>query len=195
MKSRRQHKALISLTALAGVLALTAIAAPTFAWHVISLNTCVGTTWSTDCAGNPSYTIGSQVSDTANVAVSDNGGSAYITFTVYKAAVGATCAPTGDALYTSGAIAFPGDGSSHIVPTASSQVQFDSTGQSAGAYVWVTKVTYSDATPWTACEPFTLTPGTGVPQFPLGSLLVIALALPGLLLVRTRLVKANPSIQ
>ena len=191
MKSRRQHKALISLTALAGVLALTAIAAPTFAWHVVSLSTCVGTTWSTDCAGNPSYTIGSQVSDTANVAVSNNGGSGYITFTVYKAAVGATCAPTGTALYTSGPTGFPGDGNTHIVTSGA----FNTAGQSAGEYVWTTKVTYSDATPWTGCEPFSLTQGTGVPQFPMGSLLVIALALPGLLLVRTKLVKAKPSIQ
>jgi len=189
MKSRRQNKALLSLTALAGILVLTAMATPTFAWHVVSLSTCVGTSWSPDCAGNPSYTIGSQVSDTANVTVSHNGGSGYITFAVYKAAVGATCAPSGTALYTSGPTPFPGDGKSHIVTSGA----FDTTGQSAGGYVWTTYVTYADAKPWSGCEPFTLTQSTGVPQFPLGSLLVIALALPGLLLVRTKLTRANPS--
>ena len=65
------------------------------------------------------------------------------------------------------------------------------TGLSAGPYVWI--VHYTDPTTdrysypsASTCEPFTLNSTSTVPEFPLGPVLMLALAFPALLLIRSK---------
>jgi hypothetical protein len=112
------------------------------------------------------------VSDTAQVP--EDGG------TLYFYVASGTCADHGTGTLVK----------SFSVPSSSGVTTFttswDSTGYSPGSYVWLTY--YGEAS---HCEPFTLK-GSTVPEFPLGAVLTIALALPALLLLRTKLAKANP---
>jgi hypothetical protein len=66
------------------------------------------------------------------------------------------------------------------------------TGLAAGSYVWIVSFSGISADPdlhaLKTCEPFTLTVGhgLGVPEFPSGLALLMALAIPALLLVRNK---------
>jgi len=183
-KGRTKKLALLGIAAIA--LAVAGVA-PVFAWTITpgSPFTCVGTAWSTTCATNPSYAIGTTVYDTVKAQLSNDGGSGTITWKVYALTGVGACTTTGSALFTTTA-SIAGDGSYHTIPTPTG---FSTTGHSAGSYAWTVTVTYSDATPKSACEPFTLftaPPPPTVPQFPLGMALLLALAIPALLLIRSK---------
>jgi len=101
------------------------------------------------------------------------------------------------------------------VASVPSGATISTTGLAVGNYVWV--ATYSGTGsgypkaplavgasapyniqivtggPWYTCEPFAVTAATGVPQFSLGLLPLLALALPAMLLLRARLGKIRAS--
>jgi len=175
-KQRTNKLAILGFAALA--LALGAVA-PAFAWHLSTFTTQV----------NPSTSVpqGTTVTDTASFTGCDGThpcGSASgsmtgsVTFTLYS---NDGCTGTAVATDTkSGPFANPatvtsdGFSTSSLTPGSYSfSVAFAGTGS------WAT------ASAKAGCEPFILTkfPPT-VPQFPLGLALVLALAIPGLLLIR-----------
>ena len=195
MKADRRNRAFVLLAAVAGLLVLTSVAAPVFAWHVTSFSTSLPAS---------SFAIGTTIIDTANLQLSaQTVPSTYvygtITFSVYKG----TCNPatglgTGTLVTSLAAVTVTSasNGASHPYPSPG----WSSTGQSANSYYFVAVYSgsssqsiggvlyggYPGAT--AGCEPFTLFKGPpfGAPEFPLGPLLVIALALPALLLIRSK---------
>ncbi len=158
------------------------VVAPVFAWHIVTFTTTASTT---------SAAIGTGIHDTANLQLSSNGGPyGTITFYVYK---GTSCDVGGTPVYTSTPVSVTSaatcsGGANYNSPTVST------TGWSAGNYVWVAHYSgtgssgYPSAT--ATCEPFSLfqgpPPPPGVPQFPFGLAALMAIAIPALLLVKSK---------
>ena len=187
MKTARRTIPLAALAILATTLAFSV---PAFAWHVVS--------FSTSMQGG-SFAIGTTMADTANLelsatSVSSNYNYGTITFYAYQG----TCTPssgkgTGTLVYTSSPVTVTG-ASNGASASYTDPAGFDTTGMSAGSYYFVavysgsvSSPTYPGAT--AACEPFSLYQGGTVPEFPLGMALLIGLAIPALLLFRTRFAK------
>ena len=200
------NRRVIPLGAL-GILATTFIfSVPAYAWYVGSFSTTLP---------GSSFAIGSTIIDSANLQLSSESvPSTYnygtITFKVYQG----TCNPatglaSGTLVYTSSAVTVTSasNGASH---SYSDPAGFVTTGHSAGSYYFVAR--YSGSTyQWignhyygpypsstSACEPFTLLSGpptNGVPEFPFGMAFLMALAVPILLLVRSRFARfGTPAI-
>jgi len=192
MNTVRRYATFAGLGILATILIASPLLAPTFAWSS-SLSTCVGTSYTSECAVNPSYAIGTTVSDTAKLYLTSDGGPYG---SVYFAVAAGVCSDHGSAI-SNQTYAVTGTGTTY--PTES----VSTTGYSAGSYVWL--VHYSGTgsggyprAPSTGndCEPFTLykgTPPTGVPEFPFGMALLMAMAIPALVLFRRKF--GLPSIQ
>ena len=182
MNVSRRYTGLAALTAMAGLLALVPLANPAFAWTA-SLSTCVAGSWSSTCTTSPSFAIGTLVPDTAKVTLSADGGP-YGSVNFYVAS--GTCADHGTGALV-GSSSVTGSGSTYYTQS------WDSTGKTAGNYVWLVYYTGTGSggyprapTSGYDCEPFSLfvgPPPPHVPQFPLGSLLIFALAIPALLLL------------
>jgi hypothetical protein len=100
-----------------------------------------------------------------------------------------TCASIGSlVLGLPDGVAYPSDSSSGTSTTYTLTVT-TSTLTGAGNYVWIVTFAantglYPNLPSQQVCEPFVLTSPTSVPQFPLGLLALIAMAIPALLLVR-----------
>ena len=168
MSEKRRTKKLAILGTAALIMALAAVA-PAFAWTV---NTCVATTWSSSCATNPSFPTGSTVPDIAKL----SGEAGTITFSVASG----VCSDYGTLTQVSSQSVSSGQ--------TYASTTWSSGSSPAGSYVWI--VHYfgsSDPTGAKECEPFTLfkAPPTA-PEFPLGMALLLALTIPGLLLIRSK---------
>jgi len=187
MKTIRRYASIAGLGILATLLMASPFLTPTFAW-TSSLHTCVAGSWSANCTVNPSYAIGTTVSDTAKVTLT-NDGPPY--GTVYFAVAAGTCSQHGSPL-TSG----PSPASASV--TGSGATTYTSTlstiGFSAGSYVWLVYYggTGSGGYPRAPtsgydCEPFTLFAGPSpVPEFPMGMALLMAILFPAMLLFKKK---------
>jgi hypothetical protein len=142
--------------------------------------------------------VNTPIFDTSSLTLSSGSGTP--SGTVYFYLYAGTCAsPTGSPLSSSTATV----GSSNNGATVQySSATFPTTGLPAGNYVWL--VRYSGGGAWPAfptsstggavkigtyyyhCEPISLTTSHGVPEFPIGPSLAIALALPAMMLLRKR---------
>ena len=199
----------VSLKRAAGLGALSAIgmmllgAAPAFAWHVVLPPGCSSSSQVQPCF-TTSASITPTVHDSATIQISNNGPTAgytcpdssscpfgYITFKVYTVVVGQSCRdgsgnPTGTLKFTSFT---PVTASAQAGPTT---YQSASVALAPGSYNWV--ATYSGTgsggypSAMAACEPFTIVTN-GVPEFPSGMALLLAIALPAMLLLRGKFVK------
>ena len=193
MQTNRRNMSIAGLGILAAIIFVSPLLAPTFAW-TSSLSTCVGSTYSTSCAKNPSYAIGTTVSDTAQLVLTNDGTPAG---TVYFAVASGICSDhgTGTTTGVTGAsqTATTGSGGSGTTTTTYT-ASLSTTGLSAGSYVWL--VYYSGTgsggyprapTSGYDCEPFTLFAGSiPTPQFPLGMAALLATALPAMLLIKRK---------
>lgn len=197
-----------------GLLAVSAMlvlgASPAFAWHVVLPPNCTSVTnqvqpcFTTTNSGS-SATVGATVWDTATIQLSDSGPSTYfkcaagagstycpygyLTFAVYTG----TCSgltPTGTLVFTSNPI--PVTKAAETAATTYTSNSWDTTGAAATSYVWVS--TYSGTgymgypKAQASCEPFILTPpqSHGAPEFPAGLPLLLAIAIPAMLLAKRR---------
>ena len=158
--------------------------APVFAWHDSNFSTKI--------------TYGAtSATDTATITLSDNGPNyGSVTFNVYAAAVGATCAPTGPSLLTS-VVAVAGHtdhGSDQTYQTTSAAFPYSG---HTGNYVWIVSYGgggYPSMGPLCESMPSSsFPPPPTVPEFPLGMAMLLALAIPALLLVRSRTASKTPS--
>jgi hypothetical protein len=153
-----------------------------FAWHIVSFSTTPSTT---------SSAIGTSISDSAKLQLSDNGGPyGSITFKIYSGTCTTEGVPTGTLKYTSSPVPVTSAATSGSGATYGSG-PVSTTGLAAGSYVWVASYSgtaggYPAGT--AGCESFTLFKGSPppVPEFPLGIALLMALAIPALLLVRSK---------
>jgi len=194
MNTSRRYASVAGLGILATILFASPLLAPTFAWSS-SLSTCVGTSYSTSCTVNPSYPIGSTVTDTAKLYLTSDGapyGS------VYFAVAAGVCSDYGTIISgTSQTVSVTGTGTTYP------QASISTTGYSAGSYVWLV---YYGGTGYGGyprapssgygCEPFTLVkapPPPGVPEFPFGMALLLAAAIPALVLLKRKF--SVPSFQ
>jgi hypothetical protein len=189
MKTTRRYASIAGLGILATLLWASPLLTPAFAWHS-GISTCVAGTWSKDCTVNPSFAIGTSVSDTAQITLTSNGGPYG---TVYFAVAAGICTDHNSPLVS-------GPSPASITVTGSGVTTYTSTlsttGLSAGSYVWLVYYsgTGSNGYPRAPasgydCEPFTLfaaPPPASVPQFPFGMALLMAIALPALLLLKKK---------
>lgn len=190
MFENTRTKKLAILGAMAVILGLGAMS-PVFAW-TSNLNS---TSLTPTSCGTSSGCATASVTDTALLTLTNDGAPrGSVTFTVYAAAVGATCASSGSALW-SDTESVPSTGtyvdSSHTQFSITS-ASFSTTGH-VGSFVWIVSYpgTGSGGYPGVSpkCEPMkllTFPPPSTVPQFPLGMALLLAVAIPGLLLVRSK---------
>jgi hypothetical protein len=167
-------------------------AVPAFAWTSALVTTP---------QPSASVAVGTSISDSASLTLTHESAtpSGTVIFYLYAGTCSSTFA-SGGSLYSSTSTV----GSSNNGATVSySSGSFSTTGKAAGSYVWL--VRYSGGGGWPAspstgptitgntsnhydCEPITLTPPThGVPEFPVGLPLLLALALPAMILLRRRL--------
>ena len=165
-------------------------AAPAFAW-TSSLSTVPSAT---------TVVAGISVTDTATVTLSlDSGPYGSVVFAVYSGGC-TTGTPTGSQVLGH----FTGLNTNTVTVTANgahsyTSAAFSTTGLS-GSYVWAVKYlgTGSGGYPnapsagYFDCEAFTVTPNVshGAPEFPMGLPLLMALALPAMLLLRRKLPQA-----
>jgi hypothetical protein len=189
-----------------GILAIVLMAAPlitaTFAWVATpgSPFTCVTSTgvWSPKCTADPSFAIGTKVYDTVHISFSTVGPYYSVVFAV---ANGTCTLPSGAPGYGSAfkntTVTIP------TTPTISSinvTTSVITTKYDAGSYVWL--VHYTGGSDGYArypskgndCEPFTLTslpPPTSVPEFPFGIALLMAMAVPALVLFKRKFSLSN----
>ena len=198
MKNTRRYASIAGLGILATILFASPLLAPTFAWSS-SLSTCVGTSYSSECTVNPSYAIGTSVSDTAKLTLTSDGGP--YGQVIFGVAAGTCRTVTGAPGYGSiiTTLKYNVTGTGTTYPS----VSVSTTGYSAGSYVWLVYYTGTGSggyprAPSTGydCEPFTLysaPPPTGVPEFPFGMALLMAAAIPALVLIKRKF--SLPSIQ
>jgi len=140
---------------------------------------CLSTTSSTFCAASTKATV------TCAQGANTKGTICYEVHSGTCASIGALVSPGPSPSST--AVLTSNDGSTKTYTSTLS-----TTGLAAGSYVWI--VQYSgmsvntDLHTLKTCEPFTLTVGhgLGVPEFPSGVALLMALAIPALLLVRSK---------
>jgi hypothetical protein len=162
------------------------VVAPVFAWHIVSFTTTSSTT---------SAAIGTGIYDTAYLQISNNGGPyGSITYHVYQGSCNSQGNPTGSLVYTSPAVSVTAAASTGTSPVAYTSATVSTTTWSAGSYVWVVNYSGTGSSGYpaakAACEPFSLfqgpPPPPGVPQFPLGLAALMAIAVPALLLVKSK---------
>ena len=183
--NRTGKLALLGVTAL--VLGLGAVA-PAFAWHIQYLTTQTGYI---DSAGafhaSTSFPAGSNIADQATVTGCDashcgstaEGLTGTVTFRLYS---GSSCGGTAISTDTK---SVPNTNPSTVTSdpfTESTSGSYSFKASFTGSGDWA-GVTYTGS-----CEPFTLTPfpPPGVPEFPFGMVLLLAIAIPGLLFVRSK---------
>src|SRR5208337_2385439 len=197
MFENSRTKKLAILGAVAVVLGLSAVA-PAFAW-TSSLSTTIycksgAGAWSV-CASTTSIPAGTAVKDKATLTLTSDGGPyGTISFYIYSGTYNTdkTCAQNVGAstLYwtdPSNAYTVAGSGATNYYSSSPTSLV-------AGSYFFyvVYSGTGSGGYPSAAkCEPFTTAgypfpPPSTVPQFPLGMALLLAVAIPGLLLVRSK---------
>jgi hypothetical protein len=156
--------------------------------------------WTSSVTTTPSATsvvAGTLVTDTATVTLSpDASPFGYVVFAVYSGGC-TNGAPTGSQVLThfTGSVT-----ASNVAVTANgvhsyTSASFSTTGLS-GAYVWVVYYTGTGSggyprAPLSAttydCEPFTVNAPHGAPEFPAGLGVLLALALPAMMLLKRRL--------
>jgi len=195
----------VGLCVLATTLGLVLGATPAFAW-TSTVYTCIGNYTSStfpsppsSCTSNPTVG-GSIIYDTAQVTLSSDG-SPYGSLTVLLAK--GTCSSIGSTVSgVSGSNpSVTGSGTTYYVASIAT-----SSLTSGSSYVWLTSYSgTSGGYPYAPtsgvgtnpttysgnlvdCEPFIFQATTGVPEFPSGMVLLLALALPALFLMRRRLV-------
>jgi len=213
-KQRTNKLALLGFAAIA--LAVAGVA-PAFAWHVASFSsqiycnngTSASPSWA-PCTSSQLSNINTQIQDHATLLLSDNG-APYGTVSFYVYSGGSTtyfnnvdthvCTiKTGATLVWTDSANPQSVGSASQTTPGQSFTSSTVTG-SAGTYFFYVSYSGTGSGGYPAgslCEPFTALnsfppPPTGVPQFPLGMALLLALAIPGLLLIRSR-VGFRPSI-
>jgi hypothetical protein len=170
------------------------------AWSTENLTTALSPT---SCQSSPGCVVGTSVTDSATITVTPencNGGCNYgtVTFQVY-AYTGGSCSS-----YSSGAISgFPGPASKNTVSVPSSlssgsatvsSSSFSTSGLTGTKYVWVVNyVSGGGSNSWPSygpvCETMFIQQTSGVPQFPLGSLGMLALLgimVPAMIVLRSR---------
>ena len=185
----------LALIAAAAILGLSVVA-PTFAWNA-TLNTTIycmapGSTW-VACSSVTSIPAGTMIKDKATLTLTADGGPyGTIRFYLYSGTYNTahTCAQN-----VASATLFWTDPSNPYSVTGTGTTTYYSTAPSSipsGSYFFY--VTYSGTgvggyPAKSTCEPFStlgFPPPNPVPQFPLGMGLLLAAAIPGLLLVRSR---------
>ena len=191
MKTVSRYTTIAGLGILATLLFASPLLLTTFAWTTTPGTpfTCVTSTntWSSTCATNPSFAIGTTVYDQAKLTLS-NAGTPY--GSVYFAVAKGTCADYGSTIINQ-TYAVTGTGTTYPYESIST------TAYGAGSYVWLVHFYAPPATgggqypryPTTGndCEPFTLTAAyVPTPQFPLGMAVVLAAALPAMLLIKRK---------
>ncbi len=170
---------LATLGVISVLIGVSGIVAPAFAWSVQTFTTTASTT---------SAAIGTGVYDTATLQLTSDGGPyGTITFYVYSG----TCTsgnPTGTLEYTSPAVTV-----TTSLKTTYQSATFSTTGLTAGNYVWVAKYSGTGSGGYpaakAACEPFSLfsgQPPPRVPEFPFGLAILMALAVPAMLIAKSK---------
>lgn len=210
MFENSRTKKLVILGAVAVVLGLFAVA-PAFAWDSTLTSSPAGTTvycytsgaWSA-CSNPAAIPGGTSVKDNATLGLDgyscSGSNCGTISFYVISGAAPGTCpsSPLGS---------YPSPISSSTVPSSAPGTKegtyhytwytSSSTSPAAGSYFFY--VYYNAGSSGypsrSACEPFTLLPlSIPTPEFPFGMLLLLAVAIPGLLLVRSKFTsKYSPS--
>jgi len=202
----RRGVAIAGLCALATALGLVLAAAPAFAW-TSSVYTCIGnytsSTYPSSCTSNPTLG-GSIIYDTAQLTLS-NSGSPYGSLTVLLAK--GTCSSIGSTISgvsgsnpsvtTYGTTYYVASIATSSLTSGSSYVWLTSYSGTSGGYPYApTSGAGTNPTTYSGnlvdCEPFIFQATTGVREFPSGMVLLLALALPALVLMRRRLVADAP---
>ncbi len=186
MFENSRTKKLAILGVMAVILGLGAMS-PVFAWHDSNFSTQLNPS---SCGTGTGCSVAS-VTDTATITLSDNGPNyGAMTFDVYPAAATGCAAAAGTASLFHSVVSVVGhtdSGSDQTYQTTSAA--FSTTGH-VGNFVWI--VSYGGGgypSQGPTCEQMkllTFPPPSTVPQFPLGMALLLAVAIPGLLLVRSK---------
>lgn len=176
------------------ILAIMLMAAPlisaTFAWTATPGTpfTCVASAWSSKCVSDPTFAVGTSVPDTAHIAFNDEGPYGSVVFAVASGTCGNVIS-----VLSNVTIGIP---STPTIAYANVTTTFSTTALSAGNYVWLVHYTGNPdgykryPTTGNDCEPFKLTslpPPTSVPEFPFGMALLMAMAIPALVLFKRKL--------
>lgn len=171
---------LATLGVLSLLIGVGGVVAPVFAWSVTSFTTT---------ASASTAAIGTGIYDQATLQLTSDGGPyGTITFYAYTGSCNVDGHPTGTLVYTSPAVTVTTSSKTTYTSATASTI-----GWTAGSYVWVAKYSgtgsggYPSKT--AACEPFSLFSGgppPTVPEFPLGFAALMALAIPVMLLVRSK---------
>lgn len=187
----KRYASVAGLGILAALLFASPLLAPAFAW-TSTLNTCVGSysssTYPSECTVNPSYTVGTTVSDTAKLYLTSDG-SPY--GTLYFAVASGSCAnPTVlDISITGASPTVTGSGDTYYTASIST------TGLSAGTYYWLVYYSGTGSKGYPRapssgydCEQFTLVsaPPVSTPEFPFGMALLLAAAIPALVVLKRK---------
>ncbi|HYC11858.1 MAG TPA: hypothetical protein VEC02_04270 [Nitrososphaerales archaeon] len=178
-----RHIDVMTRIAILGTLGLflgLGVVAPALAWHASGFTTNLNPTY---CGTSGGCSVTS-VTDTALITLSSSGApsAVSVTFKVYQG----TCSEhSGTALLISNKPITSDKGLQQVVSDP-----FTTSGRPAGNYVWV--VTYNpgnypltDGSKNPHCEPMVLLPPVPTPEFPFGVLALFAVAIPGLLLIRS----------